>query len=190
MSAPEEDPPPSPPPPPITITPPKHEDQDEIGPTMLGPTLAKLQELAADGKLTGGDIAGYLAVEQALAELREETWLTIPFEAATLIAEKLVGPARWGKEQAAKQAEAARPRDEKLQDLANERYSDPAIKPGTIAEDFLAKAEAGTDPVLRSLLVLKNADGDDNLMEDGETPRLIKPDTLRKIIAKRGERRK
>jgi hypothetical protein len=76
-----------------------------------------------------------------------------------------------------------RPRDEKLQDRANERYS-PDVEATKIAEIFLA------DPALRSLLVLKNADGDDKLMKDGKTPRLMKVDTLRKIIAKRHERRK
>jgi hypothetical protein len=170
-------------PPTQTLRPPLHVDQDEIYSVTLGPTLAQILEKHAQGTLIGGDVAGYLAVEKALAEMRQETWLSIPFEAVTLIAESLVGPAVWGKLEAAKQAEAVRPRDEKLQDRANERYS-PEVEATEIAQIFLA------DPALRSLLVLKNADGDDKLMEDGKTPRLMKVDTLRKIIAKRHERRK
>jgi hypothetical protein len=174
-------------PPTQTLRPPLHVDQDEIYSVTLGPTLAQILEKHAQGTLIGGDVAGYLAgylaVEKGLAEMREETWLSIPFEAVTLIAESLVGPAVWGKLEAAKQAEAVRPRDEKLQDRANERYS-PEVEATEIAEIFLA------DPALRSLLVLKNADGDDKLMEDEKTPRLMKVDTLRKIIAKRHERRK
>ena len=158
-------------------------DPDEIYSVTLGPTLAQILEKHAQGTLAGGDVAGYLAGEKGLAEMREETWLSIPFEAVTLIAESLVGPAVWGKLEAAKQAEAVRPRDEKLQDRANERYS-PEVEATEIAEIFLA------DPARRSLLVLKNADGDDKLMKDGKTPRLMKVDTLRKIIAKRHERRK
>jgi hypothetical protein len=170
-------------PPTQTLRPLLHVDQDEICSVTLGPTLAQILEKHAQGTLAGGDVAGYLAVEKGLAEMREETWLSIPFEAVTLIAESLVGPAVWGKLEAAKQAEAVRPRDEKLQDRANERYS-PDVEATKIAEIFLA------DPALRSLLVLKNADGDDKLMKDGKTPRLMKVDTLRKIIAKRHERRK
>jgi hypothetical protein len=170
-------------PPTQTLRPPLHVDQDEIYSVTLGPTLAQILEKHAQGTLIGGDVAGYLAVEKGLAEMREETWLSIPFETVTLIAESLVGPAVWGKLEAAKQAEAVRPRDEKLQDRANERYS-PEVEATEIAEIFLA------DPALRSLLVLKNADGDDKLMKDGKTPRLMKVDTLRKIIAKRHERRK
>jgi hypothetical protein len=170
-------------PPTQTLRPLLHVDQDEIYSVTLGPTLAQILEKHAQGTLAGGDAAGYLAVEKGLAEMREETWLSIPFEAVTLIAESLVGPAVWGKLEAAKQAEAVRPRDEKLQDRANERYS-PEVEATKIAEIFLA------DPALRSLLVLKNADGDDKLMKDGKTPRLMKVDTLRKIIAKRHERRK
>ena len=170
-------------PPTQTLRPLLHVDQDEIYSVTLGPTLAQILEKHAQGTLIGGDVAGYLAVEKGLAEMREETWLSIPFEAVTLIAESLVGPAVWGKLEAAKQAEAVRPRDEKLQDRANERYS-PEVEATKIAEIFLA------DPALRSLLVLKNADGDDKLMKDGKTPRLMKVDTLRKIIAKRHERRK
>lgn len=170
-------------PPTQTLRPPLHVDQDEIYSVTLGPTRAQILEKHAQGTLIGGDVAGYLAVEKGLAEMREETWLSIPFEAVTLIAESLVGPAVWGKLEAAKQAEAVRPRDEKLQDRANERYS-PEVVATEIAVRFLA------DPALRSLLVLKNADGDDKLMKDGKTPRLMKVDTLRKIIAKRHERRK
>ena len=170
-------------PPTQTLRPPLHVDQDEIYSVTLGPTLAQILEKHAQGTLIAGDVAGYLAVEKGLAEMREETWLSIPFEAVTLIAESLVGPAVWGKLEAAKQAEAVRPRDEKLQDRANERYS-PEVEATEIAVRFLA------DPALRSLLVLKNADGDDKLMKDGKTPRLMKVDTLRKIIAKRHERRK
>ena len=170
-------------PPTQTLRPPLHVDQDEIYSVTLGPTRAQILEKHAQGTLIGGDVAGYLAVEKGLAEMREETWLSIPFEAVTLIAESLVGPAVWGKLEAAKQAEAVRPRDEKLQDRANERYS-PEVQATEIAVRFLA------DPALRSLLVLKNADGDDKLMKDGKTPRLMKVDTLRKIIAKRHERRK
>ena len=143
------------------------DDQDEIYPTMLGPTLKQLQEKAAEGTLDLGDIAGYLAVEKALAEMREETWLSIPFEAVPLIAEKLVEPAVWGKLEAEKAAEAKRPRDEKLQDLANARYPPEAKATDIgIAIDFWPRPRPIPIP-LRSLLVLKNAAWDDKLMEDG-----------------------
>jgi hypothetical protein len=194
VSAPDKDPPP----PAISVVELKPElvddrdqtslDHEDIYQPMLGPTLDQLQKKkAAEGTLAPGDIAGYLAVEKALAEMREETWLSIPFEAVTLIVEKLVEPAVWGKLEAEKQAEAVRPRDEKLQDRANERYPPEAEATG-IAKDFLA--EADSDPALWSLLVLKNADGDDKLMEDGETPKLMTLRTLREIIGKRGERPK
>jgi hypothetical protein len=171
----------------VELKPALFDDRDHIYQPMLGPTLAQLQQKAAEGALAPGDIAGYLAVEKALAEMREETRLSLPFEAVTLIAEKLVERAVWAKLQTEKQAEAVRPRDEKLQDRANERYPPEADATG-IAKDFLA--EADSDPALRSLLVLKNADGDDKLMKDGETPRLMTDRTLRGIIAKRHERRK
>lgn len=195
MSTPENDDPPPPaqddlpPPAPLVLSPALVEDQDVIYPTILGPTLKQLQTKRAEGPLDPGDIAGYLAVEKALAEMREETRLSIPFEAVTLIAEKLVEPAVWGKLQAEKAAEAVRPRDEKLQDIANAHFP-PETHATTIADAFLAVAEADSDPALRSLLVLKDADGDDKLMKDGKTPRLLSRRRLLDIIGKRGARQK
>ena len=162
-------------PPTQTLRPPLHVDQDEFYSVTLGPTLAQILEKHAQGLLMPGDIAGYLAVEKALAEMRGEATITIPFEAVTLIAEKLVGPVVWGKQEAAKQAEAVRPRDEKLQDRANEHYP-PEVNATAIARAFL------TDPVLNDVLQVLDPDKKDfKPMEE---------DTLRKIIAKRHERRK
>jgi hypothetical protein len=186
--APEAQAPPSPSPLPTQVLEPVLvESLDTFYPAVLGPTLAQLQEKAAEDTLTLGDIAGYLAVEKALAEMREETFLTMPFEAVTLIAEELVGPARWGQEQADKQAKEVQPRDARLQDLANEQYP-PEVDAALIAKAFLN--EGNPAQALRPLLVLKDADGDDKLMPDGETPRLMQFHTLRRILARREERRK
>lgn len=155
---------------------------NEFFPPALGPTLADLLEKRAQGTLKPGDIAGYLAVELALAEMREETRLPLPSEAVEIIAEALVAPAAWAALANRTRAEAVRPRNETLQDRANALYS-PEVEATKIAEAFLA------DPALRPLLVLKNADGDDKLTADGKTSQLMGFNTLRKILAKRHERR-
>jgi hypothetical protein len=159
-------------------------DEDVFYPVALGPTLAQLLEKRAQEALKPGDVAGYLAVELASAEMREEVRLSLPFETFKLIAEVLVRPAVWAKLANAGRAEAVRPRDEKLQDRANALYSSE-VEATEIAEAFLDD----DDPALRDLLVFKNEDGDDVLMKDG-TPKLMKFDTLRKIIARRHERQK
>jgi hypothetical protein len=184
VSAPEDPPPPAP----AVVEFALHEDQDEIYPTMLGPTLAQLQELAAKGKLTGDDIAGYLALVQAFSETRNIVPVEylgtrpqqIAGEALSLIAEKLVGLKRWSQMENAKRQAAAEERNKKLCDIANERYPDPKIEPTTIARDFLE--DPTRHPDLHDLLQVWDP--------EQRTWKLMGERTLRGILAERDKHRK
>jgi len=182
VSAPED------PPSPLVIAASFVDDQDEIYPTMLGPTLAQLQEKAARSALTGGDIAGYLALVKAFSETCNAVPVEylgtrpqqIAAEVLPLIAEKLVGLAAWSKLVNDSRKKAAQERNEKLQDMANRHYPAEA-KPAEIAPALLKDSEEDSEKgrALHDLLQL-----------DTRRFKLMEEDTLRKIIAKRGERRK
>ena len=158
------------------------EDPDEIYSAMLGPTLKQLQDKAGQGTLSGGDIAGYLALVKAFSETNDKVPveylgsrpLAIAAEVLPLIADKLVGLKAWSQLENEGRKRAAQARNEMLQDMANARH-DPAVDASTIATNFLE------DTTLHDLLQLWDPELKDY--------RLMAHRTLRDIIGKRGKRK-
>jgi len=161
-------------------------DHEDIYRPMLGPTLAQLQEKADKGKLNGDDIAGYLALVQAFSEtcgvVPDEYRGTRPQQIAgevlPLIAAKLVDLRVWSQMENNARMDAARKRNKKLCDIANERFPDPKIDAITVAGDLLKDPDRTLYELLQVWKPEQNAWG---LMEER---------TLRGILAERHKHHK
>jgi hypothetical protein len=158
MSAPEQDPPPQ------ILKPALVDDQDKIHPVKLGPTLKQLlDEARAQGTVEALDLAGHLALVASFAErgeapaeyVGERPWSLAP-EVMAMLGEAMLGRAGWEHAKAVNAKyveEEVQPRDKRIQRIANERFPDPAVDAGTIADDLRA------DSNLARLLRRRGKDG-------------------------------
>ena len=161
-------------------------------PAVLGPTLKQLQDKAAEDTLSGGDIAGYLALVQAFSETCNAVPveylgtrpLEIAGEALPFIARKLVSLKVWSQKVNHSRNAVKEERDKKLQAMANARFPDPKITAKKIAEELLkfSKEDLEEGRALHDLLQVWD--------KKRKTWKLMTEGLLRKIIGKGRPRRK